>query len=249
MVQELNPIGEEHSAVSSISRMKVLSGSALKVIACLSMLTDHLAQFYLYKFAWTETVLFTALGKVITPYQLMLMFGRFAFPLFVFLLVIGFERTHNKTKYGLNLLLLAILSEIPFNLMSGQSLLFPKQNVVFTLFMGFVAMCCLERFKTKPIIGLVSVVLLYLVSRLSHAVYQSAGFIFILLMYGLRKEGIIRCVVAPVLLQMKAMVFLSLLLTTLYNGKRGFIKTPLLKYCFYAFYPVHMLVVYGLSLL
>ena len=64
---------------------------------------------------------------------------------------------------------------------------------------------------------------------------------------GLRKEKVIRCVAAPVLLQMKAMVFLSLLLTCLYNGKRGFIKTPFVKYCFYAFYPFHMLVIYLLA--
>lgn len=30
----------------------------------------------------------------------------------------------------------------------------------------------------------------------------------------------------------------------LYNGKRGFIRGPVLKYAFYAFYPVHLFILY-----
>ena len=229
------------------NKYKILSGSTLKLIACLSMLVDHLAKFYLYRFPWTKVVWFTLLGRTISFYQLMLMFGRFAFPLFVFLLVVGFEHTRNRKRYGLSLFVLALLSEIPFNLMNGSTLLFPKQNVIFTLLLGYLAMCSLEYFKNKPLISLALVLIMFLISRYMRFDYQSTGFVFILLMYGLRKERIIRCIAAPVIMQMKAMVFLSLSLTFLYNGKRGFIKTPFLKYCFYAFYPVHMLLIYFLA--
>lgn len=231
----------------SIEQFKLFSGSALKLIACFSMLVDHLAKFYLAKFTWTHLVWFSVAGKDISLMQLMLLFGRFAFPIFVFLLVVGFENTGNKTRYGISLLVLALLSEIPFNLMQGHSLLFPKQNVMFTLLFGYLALCSLEYFKNKPIINLFFLAVFFLITRVLHADYQSAGFIFILLMYGLRKEKIIRCVTIPVLLQMKAMVFLSMLLTLLYNGHRGFVKSPLLKYSFYAFYPLHMLIIYFLA--
>jgi len=131
--------------------------------------------------------------------------------------------------------------------MNGNALFFPKQNVMFTLLLGYLAMCSLEYFKNKPLVSLALLLVMFIISRYMDADYKTAGFIFIILMYGLRKERIIQTVACPVLLQMKLMVFLSLMLTCLYNGKRGFIKTPFLKYCFYAFYPAHMLIIYFLS--
>lgn len=229
------------------NRYKILSGSVLKLIACVSMLSDHLAKFWFYRFSWANEVWFSVAGRDISLLQLMQMFGRFAFPIFVFLLVEGFEKTKNRRRYGISLLVLALLSEIPFNLMNGGTLLFEKQNVMFTLLLGYLAMWSLEYFKGKPLISLVLLVCMFLISRYMQANYRTAGFIFILLMYGLRKERVIQTVACPVLLQMKLMVFFSLLLTFMYNGKRGFIKTPFVKYCFYAFYPFHMLVIYLLA--
>lgn len=229
------------------NRFKVLSGSVLKLIACISMLSDHLAKCWFYRFSWANEVWFSVAGRNISLSQFMQMFGRFAFPIFVFLLVEGFEKTKNRKKYGISLLVLALLSEIPFNLMNGGSLLFPKQNVIITLLLGYLAMCSLEYFKDRHFISLVLLLAMFLLSRYMQADYKTAGFIFIILMYGLRKERIIQTVACPTLLPMKLMVFLSLVLTNLYNGKRGFIKTPFLKYCFYAFYPVHMLVIFLLS--
>lgn len=228
-------------------KLAVLSGSTLKLIACISMLSDHLAKFWFYRFTWANVVWFSVAGKSLSMLQIMQMFGRFAFPIFVFLLIEGFEHTGNRKKYGISLMVLAILSEIPFNLMSGNALLFEKQNVMFTLLLGYLAMCSLEYFKGKPIINIVLLLVMFLVSRFMHADYQTAGFIFILLMYGLRKERVVQCIASPIILSMKLMVFLSLLLTCMYNGKRGFVKTPFLKYCFYAFYPVHMLLIYFLA--
>lgn len=233
--------------ILSPNKYKILSGSTLKLIACISMLADHLAKFYFTKFDWANVVWFSIAGRSISLSQLMIMFGRFAFPLFVFLLVEGFLHTSNRRKYGLNLIILALISEIPFNLMQGHNLMFSKQNVMFTLLLGYLAMCSLEYFKNKPVISLVLLLVMFFISRYFQADYRTAGFIFILLMYGLRKERVVRTVACPVLLQMKLMVFLSLLLTCLYNEKRGFIKTPFLKYCFYAFYPVHMLLIYYLA--
>ena len=229
-------------------KLSILSGSALKLIACISMLSDHLAKFWFYRFPWANEVWFTIAGRAMSLSHLMQMFGRFAFPIFVFLLIEGFEKTKNRKKYGISLFVLALLSEIPFNLMMGHNtVLFQRQNVMFTLLLGYLAMCSLERFKDKPLVSLSLLVVMFLISRYMHADYQTIGFVFIILMYGLRKERIVRTIACPVLLPMKLMVFLSLLLTCLYNGKRGFIKTPVLKYSFYAFYPVHMLLIYFLA--
>lgn len=233
--------------ILSPNRYKLLSGSALKLIACVSMLSDHLAKFYFPKFAWPNVVWLTIAGKAISPMQLMLLFGRFAFPIFVFLLVEGYLNTRNRKKYGLNLFILALLSEIPFNLMNGNALLYPNQNVMFSLLLGYLAICSLEYFRNKPVISLLLLLIMFLVSRYMQSDYRTAGFIFILLMYGLRKEKILRCIATPILLPMKAMVFLSLVLTCFYNGERGFIKSKFWKYFFYAFYPLHMLIIYFLA--
>ena len=230
-----------------LSRFKVLSGSVLKLIACISMFADHIAKFYLSQFPWVKAELFSIAGRSINLFQLMTMFGRFAFPIFVFLLIEGFHKTHDRKKYGLSIFILALISEIPYNLMLNHSLLYMRQSVMFTLLLGYLAMCSLEYFKNKPVISMVLLLVMFLVSRYMQADYKTAGFLFILLMYGLRKERVVQCLVSAVLLPMKSMVFLALLLTGMYNGERGFIKTPVLKYCFYAFYPVHMIVIYLLA--
>ena len=105
-------------------------------------------------------------------------------------------------------------------------------------------MCSLERFKQNRIIGLILILGLLLLSRYLNADYRTGGFLFIPILYGLRKEKILQCVISPFLLPMKAMVFMSLLLTSLYNGERGFMKSTFWKYFFHAFYPIHMLVIY-----
>lgn len=235
------------SETLSVKRYQVLSGSALKLIACFTMLCDHLAKFYLCRFAWFDTLGFSFVGRFFELEELMLLLGRLSFPLFAFLLVVGFEHTRDKRKYALSLFVFALISEIPYNLMIAKSLYCPLQNVMFTLLMGCLAMWNLSRFKQKPFVSLVILGALLLAVEYMNADYGMRGLLFILVLYGLRDQEVLRSVAAPVLLLSKKKVFVAMLLTLLYNGKRGFIKTPFLKYCFYAFYPVHMLLIYFLS--
>ena len=236
----------------SLDRYKFLSSSMLKLIAIAAMLSGHITKFYFNHFTWVKatwptSTLFTIAGKAISFHQLLLMFGKFAFPLFAFMLIIGFEKTHDRKKYGIRLFILALISEIPFDLMIYRTVYYPEHNnVIITLFLGFLALCSLEYFKKNRIISFLVVLGLFFASRYLNADFRTGGFLFILLLYGLRKEKILQCIIPPVLLPMKAMVFLSLVLTAFYNGKRGF-KTPFLKYFFYAFYPLHMLIIYFLA--
>ena len=236
-----------------INRFKIFSSSALKLIAIAAMLSGHITKFYFYHFTrtmatWPTATLFTIAGRPISFYMLLLMFGRFAFPLFAFMLVIGFEKTRNRKKYGLRLFFLALISEIPFDLMVSHSLWDPgHNNVIFTLLMGYLAMCSLEYFKQNKIVSFLIVVGLYLLSRHFNADYRTAGYLFILVLYGLRKEKILQCLIPSAFLPMKFMVFLSLVLTCFYNGQRGFLKSPFWKYFFDLFYPIHMLIIYLLA--
>lgn len=231
----------------ALNRFKIMSGSTLKVLACVAMFIDHFAKIYLIKFDWARMTLFSIFGRNFSVVQLMVMFGRFAFPIFAFLLVNGFLHTKDRKRYGLNLFIFALLSEIPFNLLFNNALTFPKQNVMFTLLLGYLALCCLDYFKGKPLISVFSIVLLYVMTRLIKADYGASGYLFILSLYGLRKEKAIQSLACSMLLSMKFMVFLSFIPINMYNGERGFIKTRFSKYCFYAFYPLHMLFIYLLA--
>ena len=231
----------------ALNRFKIMSGSTLKVLACVAMFIDHFAKIYLIKFDWARMTLFSIFGRNFSVVQLMVMFGRFAFPIFAFLLLNGFLHTKDRKRYGLNLFIFALLSEIPFNLLFNNALTFPKQNVMCTLLLGYLALCCLDYFKGKPLISVFSIVLLYVMTRLIKVDYGASGYLFILLLYGLRKEKAIQSLACSMLLSMKFMVFLSFIPINMYNGERGFIKTRFSKYCFYAFYPLHMLFIYLLA--
>ena len=75
-----------------------LSGTALKRIACLSMLLDHIGASLL------ENGLFRCSAidpRLVGLDQLLRLAGRLAFPIYCFLLVEGFLHTHDLKKYSL----------------------------------------------------------------------------------------------------------------------------------------------------
>ena len=79
---------------------KVLSSNALKIIACLAMLFDHIGKI---------VYLFFPLNYVFS------IIGRLVLPIFVFLLIEGFYHTKNINKYFIRLGIMAAiigLSEI-----------------------------------------------------------------------------------------------------------------------------------------
>ena len=119
------------------ARFQVLSGSMLKVIACIAMLIDHTGAIILKLYPPALNTLFYINGKGYSAYRVVRDIGRCAFPIFCFLIVEGFLHTHNRRKYGRNLLLFALISEIPWNYMFANTWHYAdKQNVFFTLFIG-----------------------------------------------------------------------------------------------------------------
>ena len=76
--------------------------------------------------------------------------GRLAFPIFSFLLAEGFFHTHNLRRYLLRLLLGAVLSEIPFNLMYSGSVFYPfHQNVLWTFLLSLLLMALMDRVRQR----------------------------------------------------------------------------------------------------
>ena len=74
--------------------------------------------------------------------------------------------------------------------------------------------------------------------------YGVGGFGFILLLYVLREKKILQAVLGTCFESGGWAAGLAFIPINLYNGKRGFIRTPPLKYAFYIAYPLHILILY-----
>ena len=226
-----------------------MSGSILKILACLAMFLDHTAACCSGEFPWIDDVLFTIAGKGITLQYLMRAVGRMAFPIFAFLISEGFVHTRNREKYALNLLAFALLSEIPFNLAFGGTLLHPKQNVFFTLLLGYAGIYFYEKYReANQGKYLLSILALLAVSIFLRADYGCFGYGFILLLYILRNSKVLMSVIGICVLPSKWIGGAAFVPICMYNGKRGFATGKVAKYAFYLFYPLHLFVIYLLGI-
>lgn len=221
-------------------KMQILSGSAIKTIAVISMLIDHIGAIILINLPNAKTPLFF---NGISLYRLSRDIGRIAMPIYVFLLVEGAMHTRNRFKYGMNLLIFALLSEIPWNLVHTGTFHYDKQNVYFTLLLGYLAICCIEKYQEKQWLQLFLVLLLLGVSQKLNADYGWKGFVFILIMYWFRYEKVAQAIGGSCWLVYEWKACFAFLPINMYNGERGYIKGNI-KYIFYLFYPVHLFLLY-----
>ena len=215
----------------------------LKLIAVLTMLIDHIACYALP----CRIVLLTIGGHNVMLYNVMRMIGRIAFPLFAFLLVEGFVHTRSRIRYGASLIICAFISEIPWDLLHSGKPFSSGSNVFFTLALGFLGMCAIEYLKKHPFLQLAALVCFGITAYFLHSDYSIRGYTFIILLYALREHEILR-IFPFVILETLLGVIWAFVPISFYNGKRGFIKGSVLKYAFYAFYPVHLLVFYFIRL-
>lgn len=152
-----------------------LSSSTLHLLAMGFMLCDHL---------W---------ATVVTGNQWLTCLGRLAYPIFAFLLVEGYFHTSNLRRYGLRLLLFALMSELPFNLMYNGSLFYPlHQNVMWTLLLGLGCIHLNEWARKKDklflriLLGIGTVLGGFLLGFVTMVDYYGVGVLTILVFYFFR---------------------------------------------------------------
>lgn len=222
-----------------------MSGTVLKILACLAMLSDHIAAVIPNAIPGIRDVLFAIGPKEITLYYIMRSIGRTAFPIFAFLIAEGYAHTKDRRKYAVNLFLFALISEIPFNLAFSGELLYARQNVMFTLLLGYLGICCVENFRaTKQKMQLLILCALFIISIFLKVDYGCFGFGFTILLHLLQQNKIIMAIIGTCLLPNRWVGGAAFIPICLYNGKRGFATGPVAKYAFYLFYPLHLLLLY-----
>lgn len=205
------------------------------------MIADHTASALLDD---TRIILFRLGSRIIDLYDLMRLVGRISLPIFAFLLVEGFVHTRSVKRYAGNLLLFALLSEIPWNLEHSGTLLHGSQNVLFTLLFGLLGLWVIRDYqgcrgkKAALLLGLLALSVVF------RADYGCAGFGFILMLYLLRDQKMLRAIVGCCFLPDRWVAGLAFLPIGLYSGKRGFVRCKPMKYVFYLVYPLHLLVLF-----
>jgi len=226
---------------------------SLHIMAMLFMLCDHL---------W---------GTIVPGADWLTCIGRLTFPIFAFMIVEGYFHTKNLRKYVYRLLVFAILSEIPFNLAMGSRVFYPiHQNVLWTFLIAIGLIHWNERVKEKLVwkqvaVGIASVCIGYVVGLLTFVDFYHAGILTVLVFYffkdkkwwcylgqficlwyinfemlgGFSYEVSIFCETHFIARQGIAM--LALIPIWLYRGRQGY-HSKTLQYFYYAFYPVHLLI-------
>ena len=230
-----------------------LNSLTLKLLAMALMLCDHLWATVLPGWMWLTDI------------------GRIAFPIFAFQVAEGFQRTHDRKKYLLRMLVFALISEIPFNYLYYSSPVFPfHQNVMFTFFIALLLMLGLEKVRSKGtglyiLAAVLSLPVGYFLGTVGMVDYYGTGVLTIFIFYFFRGRKwwclagqllalywvnvqLLGGLLYPVHIFgmefeicQQGLALLALLPIWLYRGRQGYHSKPF-QYACYAFYPVHMLI-------
>lgn len=235
-----------------MERSRGLDGGALKGIAAALMLTDHV-------------------GAILLPeVPVLRCVGRLAFPIFAFFIAEGYAHTRDFGRYFRRLAILAVVSEIPFNLENGAVFDPARQNVLFTFCLALLTLRGLEALGRERGFGRWAGCGLVLAAgfaagELLRTDYGGWGAVTVALLQLCRdgKYAKLRLLLAMAAVnglgmgsltmpvfggEMPIQIFAvaALPVIWLYNGQAG---PKGLRRAFYVFYPAHLLVLEGIRTL
>lgn len=221
-----------------------LTSFDLKLIAIITMTIDHVGA-GLFPYA--------NLGGV----AYLRVIGRLAFPIFCFLIVEGFFHTRDIKKYMFRLMIFALLSEVPFDMLFNPTgNVWVMQNIFCTLFLGLVAIYLMDLAKEKwgqytsstSLAQIIVVLVFGIIAYLAKVDYGELGIAYLVIFYLYRGRNLqlflvliaINILFGGVNIQIVSVLAVPIL--ACYNGKLG----PKAKYLFYVYYPLHIAVITGI---
>lgn len=239
-------------AASSIKEKKMINfkmnSFAIKILGCIFMAIDHIGVILFPKYIGFRVI------------------GRLSFPLFAWMISMGYVYSRNVKKYLSRLLIFAIVMELPFLLPiellknTGKDTL----NIFFTLALGLLSIYVYDKTKNKGM-GIVIVLIIGLFGEFIKVDYGLYGVLTIFFFYVFRenyKKLLYSLLLINVLyvigtnytyiiggykltfssyIQLFSVLALGIVFN--YNGQKG----RSCKYLFYFFYPVHLIILYLIS--
>lgn len=224
----------------------VLDGTALKIIAMISMVFDHIGDMFFPEMTWFR------------------MIGRIAMPVFSFCIAEGYVHTRDKKRYLLRMGVFALISEIPFDLAFDGRVGLGHQNIMLTFFISILTLKLFERIRGvkeqgndkipvwRNFLGLLAVAAAAVIALMLKTDYHLFGVLAVFIFYILKdRHHLIRTGAGVAFLALtRTMGYyittgLSFIPLALYNGKKG----KGLKWLFYIFYPGHLLLLFAIKFL
>ena len=214
-----------------------LSQEQLKLIACVTMLIDHI-------------------GAVFVPGYGLRIIGRLAFPIYCFLMAEGLARSRNLKKYGIRLAIGAVLAEIPFDLLFFHWLTPYRQSVMVTLLLGWLMYIWMRKMPKNPLIPAIFCALAAEVLGTDYGAMGAAMIALFVLTRDREQRLLLQTMgvallcwlvggggwqVGSVYVPVQIFGVLAMVPIMLYNGKKV-TASRAVQWGFYLFYPVHLAV-------
>ena len=222
-----------------------LTNNQLKIIAAISMLIDHV-------------------GLVFFPNEMIFrIIGRLALPIFAYMIAEGCRHTKSKKKYLGTILAMAIVFQLVYffvldDLYQGILVTFSLSIIIIYAIEGLTKRNSIP-YKLVMLAALFGVVIFgavfpQLYGHLGFAIdYKLWGICLPVLIYfspnkiwKILSMSILLIAMSIISSPLQWWALLSIPLLLLYNGQRGKAK---MKYFFYIFYPLHLVVIYAISFL
>ena len=192
------------------------------------------------------TPFLTGTGPMVIITTIFDILGRIAFPIFAFMVVEGFFKTKSRWSYLRNLLIFALISEIPYDMFQSAEFVNTwSQNILWGLALGLFTIMVIDKLKSyikkRPIwvfVSLLIVALSSLGSMLISSDYEYYAIIIIYLYYIFYDKRLLASGLGYLVIIKEIYAILGFATVLLYNGEKGRQN----KIFNYLFYPVHLLI-------
>lgn len=213
---------------------KGISQESLKIIACVTMLLDHIG------------------ATMVQGYTLRII-GRIAFPIYCFLMAEGAYYTKNPRKYVLRLAIGMVLSELPFDLAFRLKPTWEYQSVMVTLLVGFLVVEAIQHSKWD-ITKLLAVCAGFAFAEWANTDYGGYGVLLVVLFSQTRGKLWLQTILVAMFAWMmdsfripvfgmripiEMFAVFGMVPIGLYSGKK-ISSNKALQWAFYLFYPLHL---------
>jgi hypothetical protein len=227
----------------------------IKIIAIITMVIDHVGFIFFPQVWWLRLV------------------GRVSFPLFGYLLVTGFDKTTNKTHYGIRLGLFAIVSQWFYTLIFYQDF---SLNIFFTLLFAFLLLILLTKEKITRlsrwllvlyvgvfaiilpidygIFGVLCIISWYYLRNRIFWLFLSQTLIWIVYLLSIIATGTPIAITSVFFLQLFSPLtigivwYVSKKIPSKVSWNISHKKKLFIQYGFYLFYPLHLYIIYLITL-